>query len=58
MTGRTDIARLKITLDDVKPQVLRRIEVPVGIKLDRLHAALQGKRCSAHTLTGSVPILG
>src|SRR5271165_4623574 len=35
------IARLKITLDDVKPQVLRRIEAPLTIRLDRLHLALQ-----------------
>ncbi|MCC7276340.1 MAG: plasmid pRiA4b ORF-3 family protein [Alphaproteobacteria bacterium] len=35
------IARLKITLDDVEPQVLRRIEVPLDIRLDRLHLALQ-----------------
>ena len=35
------IARLKITLDDVKPAVLRRIEVPVTIPLDRLHLAIQ-----------------
>ena len=35
------IARLKITLDDVKPQVLRRIEVPLTIRLDRLHEVLQ-----------------
>jgi hypothetical protein len=35
------VARLKITLDDVKPQVLRRIEVPVTIRLDRLHLAIQ-----------------
>ena len=35
------IARLKITLDDVKPQVLRRIEVPLAIRLDRLHLVLQ-----------------
>jgi hypothetical protein len=35
------IARLKITLNDVKPQVLRRIEVPLTIRLDRLHEALQ-----------------
>lgn len=35
------IARLKITLDDVKPAVLRRIEVPLAIRLDRLHLALQ-----------------
>lgn len=35
------IARLKITLDDVKPQVLRRVDVPLTIKLDRLHLVLQ-----------------
>jgi hypothetical protein len=35
------IARLKITLDDVEPQVLRRIEVPLNIRLDRLHLVLQ-----------------
>ena len=35
------IARLKITLDDVKPTVLRRIEVPVTVRLDRLHLAIQ-----------------
>ena len=35
------IARLKITLDDVRRQVLRRIEVPLTIRLDRLHEVLQ-----------------
>jgi Plasmid pRiA4b ORF-3-like protein len=35
------IACLKITLDDVKPTVLRRIEVPLNIRLDRLHLAIQ-----------------
>ena len=40
MTADT-IARLKITLDDVKPAVLRRIEVPFNIRLDRLHLAIQ-----------------
>jgi hypothetical protein len=35
MTADT-IARLKITLDDVKPTILRRIEVPFDIRLDRL----------------------
>jgi hypothetical protein len=35
------IACLKITLDDVEPQILRRIEVPLAIKLDRLHLAIQ-----------------
>ena len=35
------IARLKVTLDEVEPPVLRRIEVPLAIRLDRLHSALQ-----------------
>jgi hypothetical protein len=35
------IARLKIILDDVKPAVLRRIEVPFDIRLDRLHVTIQ-----------------
>jgi hypothetical protein len=35
------ILRLKVTLDDVEPKVLRRIEVPADIALDRLHLALQ-----------------
>jgi len=35
------IARLKITLDHVKPAVLRRVEVPFDIKLDRLHLTIQ-----------------
>jgi hypothetical protein len=35
------IARLKITLDHVKPAVLRRIEVPLTLRLDRLHLAIQ-----------------
>src|SRR3954471_11077541 len=35
------IARLKIKLDEVKPTVLRRIEVPFDIRLDRLHLVIQ-----------------
>ncbi|HEY2749819.1 plasmid pRiA4b ORF-3 family protein [Phenylobacterium sp.] len=35
------IARLKITLDDVAPKVLRRVEVPVLLRLDRLHLVIQ-----------------
>lgn len=35
------IARLRITLDFVKPQVLRRLDVPLTIRLDRLHLVLQ-----------------
>jgi len=37
----TSIARLKITLNDVKPLVQRRVEVPLAIRLDRLHLVLQ-----------------
>src|SRR5436309_5545251 len=40
MTADT-IAHLKTTLDDIKPAVLRRIEVPFDIRLDRLHLVLQ-----------------
>jgi Plasmid pRiA4b ORF-3-like protein len=36
-----DIAHLKVTLDEVEPPVLRQIEVPLTIRLDRLHLALQ-----------------
>ena len=35
------IARLAIALDDVKPPVRRRIEVPLTIRLDRLHQIFQ-----------------
>jgi hypothetical protein len=35
------IARLKITLDNVTPVVLRRVEVPFDIRLDRLHLTIQ-----------------
>src|ERR1700759_4158135 len=35
------VFRLKVTLNDVEPKVLRRIEVPADIKLDRLHLTLQ-----------------
>ena len=35
------IARLKIALDDVEPAVLRRVEVPLDIRLDRLHSTIQ-----------------
>ena len=37
----TGIALLKVTLDDVKPKVQRRVEVPLAIRLDRLHLVLQ-----------------
>jgi hypothetical protein len=35
------IARLKITLAKVKPTVFRRVEVPLAIRLDRLHFVIQ-----------------
>jgi Plasmid pRiA4b ORF-3-like protein len=35
------ITRLKITLDDVEPAVLRRIEVPLAIRLSDLHLVIQ-----------------
>lgn len=35
------IARLKITLDDVEPAVTRRIELPLDLRLDRLHLVIQ-----------------
>ena len=35
------IARIKISLDDAKPAVLRRVEVPFDIRLDRLHLTIQ-----------------
>ncbi len=41
MISATDIARLKVTMDEVEPAVLRRLEVPLGTRLDRLHQVLQ-----------------
>src|SRR5207237_3724478 len=35
------IARLSIALDEVKPEVLRRVEVPLTLSLDRLHVVIQ-----------------
>jgi hypothetical protein len=35
------IVRLKVTLNDAEPKVLRRVEVLADIKLDRLHLPLQ-----------------
>jgi len=41
MAESDQIARLRITLDDVAPVILRRIEVPVGVRLDDLHLYFQ-----------------
>jgi pRiA4b ORF-3-like protein len=35
------VAHLQIKLDDVEPAVVRRVEVPLTIRLDRLHLVLQ-----------------
>jgi hypothetical protein len=35
------IARVRITLDDVEPTILRRIEAPLDIRLERLHLTIQ-----------------
>src|SRR5688500_20388842 len=41
MSTQPAIARLKVTLEDVEPAVMRRLEVPLRIRLDRLHLVLQ-----------------
>jgi hypothetical protein len=37
----TEIARLRVAIDEVAPPVVRRIEVPLGMRLDDLHFVLQ-----------------
>lgn len=37
----THIARLRVTVDDVAPAVVRRVEVPLAMRLDDLHFVLQ-----------------
>lgn len=37
----TLIARLRIILNDVEPMPMRHIEVPLKIRLDRLHEVIQ-----------------
>lgn len=41
MPEAASIVRLKITLEGVEPKVMRRVEVPLGIRLDRLHLVIQ-----------------
>ena len=36
-----EIARLRVEIDEVTPAVIRRVEVPVTIRLDDLHFVLQ-----------------
>ena len=37
----THIARLRVAIDEVAPAVVRRVEVPLGMRLDDLHFVLQ-----------------
>src|ERR1051325_10736830 len=37
----TDLARLGVTVDEVAPAVMRRVEVPLSMRLDDLHFVLQ-----------------
>ena len=37
MSLNTTAVRIKVTLKDVKPEVMRRLVVPVTLRLDRLH---------------------
>ena len=41
MSIATTAVRIKATLSDVEPEVMRRLVVPVGLRLDRLHLVLQ-----------------
>jgi hypothetical protein len=36
-----EVARLRVEIDDVEPRVVRRVEVPLAIRLDDLHFVLQ-----------------
>ena len=37
----SDIARIRVAIDDVAPPVVRRVEVPLAMRLDDLHFVLQ-----------------
>ena len=41
MNLNTAAVRIKVTLKDVKPDVMRRLVVPFSLRLDRLHLTLQ-----------------
>src|ERR1700728_1514263 len=41
MSLNTTAVRIKVTLKDVKPEVMRRLVVRVTLRLDRLHLTLQ-----------------
>src|SRR4051812_22020558 len=41
MSDAPSMAQLKVTLDDVEPAVMRRLIVPLQLRMDRLHEVLQ-----------------
>ncbi|MCK1346466.1 plasmid pRiA4b ORF-3 family protein, partial [Bradyrhizobium sp. 166] len=41
MSLSTTAVRIKVTLKDVKPEVMRCLVVPLTLRLDRLHLTLQ-----------------
>ena len=41
MSLNTTAVRIQVTLKEVKPEVMRRLVVPVNLRLDRLHLTLQ-----------------
>ncbi|SDF12311.1 plasmid pRiA4b ORF-3 family protein, partial [Rhodospira trueperi] len=41
MTSGAPVARIKVVLDDVTPPVMRHLEIPLSLRLDRLHTVLQ-----------------
>jgi len=41
MTPGAPVARIKVVLDDVTPLVMRHLEIPLSLRLDRLHTVLQ-----------------
>ena len=41
MSLNTTAVRIKVTLKDVKPEVMRCLVVPLTLRLDRLHLTLQ-----------------
>ena len=41
MSLNTTAVRIKVTLKDVKPEVMRCLVVPITLRLDRLHLTLQ-----------------
>ena len=50
MSSPPPVARLKVTLDEVGPTVIRRLTVPVDLRLDRLHLVLQAALGWTNTL--------